>query len=85
MGPRVAAPSHRWRCRRRARRLLEELQGRYRLLLDVVTEAPIPLAPVAGSAATLMTDYGIASYDAVHAATAIAAIAAGCGGNRDDG
>ena len=53
--------------------LEDEVQGRYRLLLDAVTEAPIPLAPVAESAARLMTDYGIASYDAVHAATVIAA------------
>jgi predicted nucleic acid-binding protein len=61
------------RVRRRGQRLLDDVQGRYRLLLDAVTEAPIPLAPVAGSAARLMTDCGLASYDAVHAATAVAA------------
>jgi predicted nucleic acid-binding protein len=60
------------RVRRRGRRLLDDVHARYRLLLDAVTEAPIPLAPVAGSAARLMTDYGVASYDAVHTATAIA-------------
>ena len=33
----------------------------------------MPLGSVADTAATLMTDYGLASYDAVHAASAIAA------------
>jgi hypothetical protein len=34
---------------------------------------PVPVGRIAGAASTLMTDYGLASYDAVHAASAIAA------------
>ena len=33
----------------------------------------MPIAPIAEDASALMADYGLASYDAVHAASAIAA------------
>ena len=61
------------RARRRAQRILADVQSRYELFLGAASETPIPLARVTRSAATLMTDHGIASYDAVHAATAVAA------------
>lgn len=34
---------------------------------------PVPVSRVTADARTLMTDYSIASYDAIHAASAIAA------------
>ena len=61
------------RVRRRGRRLLAEVMSRYELMVSSVTHLPVPLGRIADSAATLMTDYGLASYDAVHAASAIAA------------
>jgi predicted nucleic acid-binding protein len=42
-------------------------------LLSPVDHVAVPVGRIASSAATLMTSYGLASYDAVHAATAIAA------------
>jgi predicted nucleic acid-binding protein len=61
------------RVRRRAQRLLADVQSRFELLLDSVDHLAVPVAPVARDAAVLMTAYGLASYDAVHAASAIAA------------
>ena len=61
------------RVRRRGRRLLTEVSSRYELLRSSVTHIPVPVGRIADAAATLMTDYGLASYDAVHAASAIAA------------
>jgi len=61
------------RVRRRGRRLLGEVRSRYELLLSSVPHTSIPVGRIAGAAATLMTEYGLASYDAVHAASAIAA------------
>lgn len=61
------------RTRRRGRRLLADVISRYELLLTSTTHVPVPLGRVARSAAALMTDHGLASYDAVHAASAVAA------------
>lgn len=61
------------RSRPRAGRLLNDTLERYNTLLSSVDHFPIPLRRVTSPAAVLMTDYGIASYDAVHAASAIAA------------
>lgn len=61
------------RARRRGRRLLAEVTSRYDLLLSSVAHIPVPVGRVARAAAILMTDHGLASYDAVHAASAIAA------------
>jgi predicted nucleic acid-binding protein len=61
------------RVRRRGRRLLEEVISRHRLLLSSVPHVSMPLGRIADAAASLMTEYGLASYDAVHAASAIAA------------
>jgi predicted nucleic acid-binding protein len=61
------------RTRRRARRLLHDVRSRYELLLAPADHVLVPVAPVAGDAATLMVDFGLASYAAVHAASAIAA------------
>ncbi len=46
---------------------------RFEALLSPVNHLPIPVRRVAADARVLMTDFGIASYDAVHAASAIAA------------
>jgi predicted nucleic acid-binding protein len=61
------------RSRPRAGRLLNDTLERYNTLLSSVDHFPIPLRRVTSPAAVLMIDYGIASYDAVHAASAIAA------------
>ncbi|MGH2951152.1 MAG: type II toxin-antitoxin system VapC family toxin [Solirubrobacterales bacterium] len=61
------------RSRRKARRLLADVSSRYESLLSSVTHISIPLALVADAASGIMVDYGLASYDAVHAAGAIAA------------
>jgi predicted nucleic acid-binding protein len=61
------------RVRRRGRRLLGEVSDRYELLLSAVPHIEIPVGRIAAAAASVMTDHGLASYDAVHAATAIAA------------
>jgi predicted nucleic acid-binding protein len=45
----------------------------YEALLSPVNHLPIPIRRVTADARVLMTDFGIASYDAVHAASAIAA------------
>jgi len=61
------------RSRPRAGRLLNDTISRYDEILGTVTHISIRLGRVATAAITLMTDYGIASYDAVHAASAVAA------------
>ena len=47
--------------------------SRYETLLSSVKHLPVPLGRAASLATTVMTDYGIASYDAIHAASAIVA------------
>jgi predicted nucleic acid-binding protein len=61
------------RARRRGRQLLTETSSRYEALLSSVDHVSIPVGQVARAAATLMADHGLASNDAVHAASAIAA------------
>jgi predicted nucleic acid-binding protein len=61
------------RARRRGGRLLTDTLSHYETLLSSVKHLPVPIGRAASLAATLMTDYGIASYDAIHAASAIAA------------
>jgi predicted nucleic acid-binding protein len=63
------------RTRRRARSALAAATTRYELLRSSQTHISVPVGQVTSAAATLMTDYGLASYDAVHAASAIAASA----------
>jgi predicted nucleic acid-binding protein len=60
------------RSRPRAARLLNHTVTRYEALLSSMNQLPIPIRRVMADARTLMTDYGIASYDAIHAASAIA-------------
>jgi len=61
------------RSRPRAVRLLNDTAARYEGLLSSVTHLPIPVRRVTAEARVLMSDYGLASYDAAHAAGAIAA------------
>jgi predicted nucleic acid-binding protein len=61
------------RTRRRARQLLNETSARYDALLSSLDHVSIPIGQITHAAAALMTDWGLASYDAVHAASAIAA------------
>jgi predicted nucleic acid-binding protein len=61
------------RSRRRAARLLHDTILRYDALLTPVDHFPIPLGDITATAITFMADYGVASYDAAHAATAISA------------
>lgn len=61
------------RARRRAGRLLNDTISRYETLLVSIDHFPVPLGDTASAARSLMTSYGLASYDAVHAASAIAA------------
>jgi predicted nucleic acid-binding protein len=63
------------RSRPRAGRLLNDTISRYDELLGTLGHFPISLGRVIRSPISLMTDYGIASYDAVHAASALAASA----------
>ena len=63
------------RSRRSAARKLNHTIARYEALLSSVTHLPIPVRRVTADARALMSDYGLASYDAVHAASAIAASA----------
>lgn len=60
------------RSRRPGTRLLNRIT-RYEALLSPVNHLPIPVRRVTVHARALMTGYGLASYDAVHAASAIAA------------
>jgi predicted nucleic acid-binding protein len=61
------------RARRRGGRLLRDAVSRYEKLLTSVDHIPVPVGRVADVAATMMIDYGIASYDAVHATSAVIA------------
>jgi predicted nucleic acid-binding protein len=61
------------RSRPRAGRLLSDTISRYDEMLGTVTHISIRLGQAATPAIGLMTKYGIASYDAAHAASAVAA------------
>jgi len=61
------------RSRRPATRRLNHTVTRYEALLFSVNHLPIPVRRVTADARALMSYYGLASYDAVHAASAIAA------------
>ena len=61
------------RSRRPATQRLNHTIMRYEALLSPVNHLPIPIRRVTPDARVLMTDFGIASYDAIHAASAIAA------------
>jgi predicted nucleic acid-binding protein len=61
------------RVRRRATRFLNEAISRYEALLDRADHILVPLSDTTTEARNLMTGYGLASYDSVHAASAIAA------------
>jgi predicted nucleic acid-binding protein len=61
------------RSRRGGARKLNHTIARYGALLSSVNQFSIPMRRVSAPARALMIDYGLASYDAVHAATAIAA------------
>ena len=61
------------RARRPARRLLAELQARLDQATAPTDHLTVPIGIVTTDATELMLAYGLASYDAVHAATAIAA------------
>lgn len=61
------------RVRRRGGRLLHDAIARYERLLTSVDHIPVPVGRAADMAATMMIDYGLASYDSVHAASAIMA------------
>ena len=61
------------RSRRSATRKLNHTIARYDALLSSVNQFSLPMRRVSAPARTLMIDCGLASYDAVHAATAIAA------------
>lgn len=60
------------RARRKARRLLDDVNTRFRTVLAPLDHVSVPVAPVADAAMNIMGNYGLASYDAVHAAGAIA-------------
>lgn len=61
------------RARRPATRLLNDTISRYQTLLLSINHFPVPLSDTASVAMSFMTNYGIASYDAAHGASAIAA------------
>jgi predicted nucleic acid-binding protein len=61
------------RARRPSRRLLAGVSVRYEALLSSLDHIPVPIRQVSGKIPELMGDCGLASYDAVHAASAIAA------------
>lgn len=61
------------RARRRAGRLLDEAISRYEAVLRSIDQIPVPVADTASFARSLMASYGLASYDAVHAASAVLA------------
>ena len=62
---------HDGRARRRANRLLQRADAAWTSLLTAFSFAVYDLAEVSGRVPGLMTAYGLGSYDAVHAATAI--------------
>lgn len=59
--------------RRRAGRLLDEAILRYETVFRSIDQIPVPVADAASTARHLMAAYGLASYDAVHAASAVLA------------
>jgi predicted nucleic acid-binding protein len=59
------------RARRRATRLLESVRGAWSEVLENVPSLCVEVEDVAEAVPTLMSRYGLASYDAVHVATAI--------------
>jgi predicted nucleic acid-binding protein len=61
------------RARRRTARRLNDAISRYETLLLSAYHSSVPLNDISSAARSLMADYGLASYDAVHAASAIAA------------
>jgi len=61
------------RSRARAGRLLDRTEARYEKMLASLTHISIPLGDITTAATTFMREYGLASYDAAHAASAIAA------------
>jgi predicted nucleic acid-binding protein len=61
------------RARRRAARLLDDAILRYETLILSIDHLPVPVSDTASAARSFMAGYGLASYDAVHAASAIAA------------
>ncbi len=61
------------RSRPRAARLMNDTISRYEALLAPIDHFPVPLGDITTAATKLMADHGLASYDAAHAATAIAA------------
>src|SRR5579862_2876518 len=61
------------RARRPARARLDDALARYDALLASVDHVSVPLVQITQAAGTLMAAYGLASYDAVHAASAIVA------------
>lgn len=56
---------------RRARRLFDEVMGAWREILDVIPYVRVELQEVDYLAPHLITHYGLSSFDAVHAATAL--------------
>jgi predicted nucleic acid-binding protein len=61
------------RSRRSCTQQLNHTIARYNDLLSSIDHFPVPLGDVTGAARVLMSNYGLASYDAIHAATAIGA------------
>jgi len=61
------------RSRPRAGRLLDHTLIRHDKMLGSLTHISIPLGDITTVATSFMTAYGLASYDAAHAASAIAA------------
>ena len=61
------------RSRRSCTQKLNHTIARYNDLLSSITHLPVPLGDVTNAARVLMSNYGLASYDAIHAATAIGA------------
>jgi predicted nucleic acid-binding protein len=61
------------RSRPRAARRMNDTISRYETLLLSIDHFPVPLGDITTAATKFMADYGIASYDAIHAASAIGA------------
>lgn len=59
------------RARRRASRLLDQGLASFEEVLNAVDSASVGYAVVQGRVPSLMKQYGLASYDAVHVATAV--------------
>ena len=63
---------HDGRARPRANRLLTDVASAWQTVLEYVDHERLQLADVESLVPDLMTRYGLASYDAIHVATAIA-------------